>query len=465
MARPRQVRTLGVWMNGEHVGEWHSPSDGRHEFRYAPAWFESPHARPISIFFPLRPPSAPYRQGVESFFENLLPDSRAIRERIQRRFTTRSASAFDLLSQIGRDCVGALQLLPEGEEPGPIRQITGHRLSPDAIAQLLSNTLEGPAAGSEPEEDTFRISIAGAQEKTALLWHRKAWHRPTGNTPTTHILKLPIGTMPGGIDLSTSVENEWLCAQILKAFGIPVAECRIESFGGFKTLVVERFDRKLAPDRSWWIRLPQEDFCQATGTPPARKYEADGGPGIRKILEILLGSEDPAQDRRDFLRTQLVFWLLAATDGHAKNFSLLLKPGGSYRLTPRYDVLSAHPMIGTGLGKVAPQKLRMAMAVWGGNRHYRWKEIQPRHWLETARQCGVTGMREIAEELCDRTPTVLTRAQSSIPRGFPAPLANGILSGLKHAADTPRAGLTGIPFPPGISLAAPRLRGQKKTRG
>jgi serine/threonine-protein kinase HipA len=122
-------------------------------------------------------------------------------------------------------------------------------------------------------------------------------------------------------------------------------------------------------------------------------------------------------------------------------------------------------MIGTRLGKVAPQKLRMAMAVWAGNRHYRWIEIQPRHWLETARQCGVTGMREIAEELCERTPLVLTQVQSSIPRGFPEPLANGILSGLKHAADTLRAGLTGIPFPPGVSLAAPRLRGQKKNRG
>ena len=104
----------------------------------------------------------------------------------------------------------------------------------------------------------------------------------------------------------------------------------------------------------------------------------------------------------------------------------------------------------------------MPMAVWGSNRHYRWTEIQPRHRLETARQCGVTGMQEIAEELCERTPSVLTQAQSSIPRGFPEPLANGILSGLKHAADTLREGLAG---PPGISLAAPKPRGQYKARG
>src|SRR6185295_4475234 len=150
-----------------------------------------------------------------------------------------------------------------------------------------------------------------------------------------------IGGNPQGIDLSTSVENEWLCAQIARAFGIPVAECRMETFGDQSALVVERFDRRLSVDGKWFMRLPQEDFCQATATSSALKYESDGGPGIGKIMEMLLGSERAAEDRRDFMRTQLVFWLLAGIDGHAKNFSIFLLPGGAYRLTPRYDIMSA----------------------------------------------------------------------------------------------------------------------------
>jgi serine/threonine-protein kinase HipA len=152
-------------------------------------------------------------------------------------------------------------------------------------------------------EDTFRISLAGAQEKTALLFRDGVWYRPTHTTPTTHILKLPMGINPHGIDLSTSVENEWLCAQVVQAYGVPVAKCWMETFDEHKTLIVERFDRRLAWDASWYLRLPQEDCCQATATPPALKYESDGGPGIRTIMELLLGSEEAVEDRRDFLRT------------------------------------------------------------------------------------------------------------------------------------------------------------------
>lgn len=299
---------------------------------------------------------------------------------------------------------------------------------------MLAAALGSPSNAGETDVGDFRISLAGAQEKTALLRHDGAWYRPTGATPTTHIFKLPMGPGPQGIDLSSSVENEWLCAQILQAYGIPVAECRMATFGEYRTLIVERFDRKLASDKSWWLRLPQEDFCQATATPPALKYESDGGPGIRRILEVLEGSERAETDRRDFLRTLVVFWLLAAIDGHAKNFSLFLLPAGSYRLTPRYDVLSAHPMLGNGRGRLARQKVRMAMAVWGENRHYGWDSIESRHWLRTAQECGVRGMREILAEIRDRTPTVLDKVRRRIPRSFPGPLAEAILDGVVTSA-------------------------------
>ena len=202
----------------------------------------------MSVSLPLRPPGEPYRKGVAEFFENLLPDNRSIRERIQQHFQAASTAAFDLLREIGRDCVGAIQLLPEDHPPINVRQITARRLTTHDISKILAAALTPGFGRGESADDAFRISLAGAQEKTALLRHDGAWHRPTGSTPTTHILKLPIGANPQGIDLSTSVENEWLCAQIAEGFGLPVARCRMEMFGEQKTLVVERFDRRLSAD-------------------------------------------------------------------------------------------------------------------------------------------------------------------------------------------------------------------------
>ncbi len=432
MARRRKIQALAVWMNGEHVGDWRLASGQGHEFVYAETWASSPSARPLSLSLPLRPSREPYRRGVQEFFENLLPDNAEIRERIRRRFNARSTSAFDLLLEIGRDCVGALQLAPEGVAPPDIHQITGRPITAEDIEKILIATLDSRPGLGTPSGDAFRISIAGAQEKAALLWHDGTWMEPSGSTPTTHILKLPIGKNARGIDLSTSIENEWLCAKIVEQYGIEVAQCRMEAFGEQKVLVVERFDRKLASGQNWYLRLPQEDFCQVTGTPPDLKYESDGGPGIADILEVLRGSDRATEDRHDFMRTQLLFWVLAAIDGHAKNFSIFHLPGSAYRLTPRCDILSAHPTRGHGRGKLAPEEIKMAMAVRGKNRHYLWAEIHARHWIETARRTGVEGMHSVVDEVIAKTPEALERAQSILPHGFPPELGDAIISGVRE---------------------------------
>src|SRR6266496_610096 len=434
MGRRSKSQALAVWMNGERVGAWRRLAAGGQEFLYAESWLSSRAARPISLSLPLRPSREPYRTGVEEFFDNLLPDNRQIRERIQRRFHTRSIGAFDLLQEIGRDCVGALQLLTEDQSPVDVQQITGERLTAEGVADLLTKSLGSTFAREESIEDTFRISLAGAQEKTALLFRDGVWRRPTHTTPTTHILKLPLGLNPQGIDLPTSVENEWLCSEIVRAYGIEVAKCWMEAFGEHKTLVVERFDRRLVADGTWYLRLPQEDLCQATSTSPGLKYESDGGPGIVDIMELLLGSEQAAEDRRDFMRTQLVFWMLAAIDGHAKNFSIFLLPAGAYRLTPRYDILSAYPVLGHGRGKLSPEKIKMAMAVHAKNRHYRWKEICARHWVETAKRCGFGEMKTIIQELIARTPATIQQVRAVLPAGFPAQIADSILDGISARA-------------------------------
>ena len=436
MPRRSRARNLAVWMNGIRVGEWCIESRGTHEFRYDEDWLASADARPISLSMPLQPPDVPYRDElVEGFFDNLLPDAVEIRRRIQARFGAASTSAFDLLAEIGRDCVGAIQLLPPDRKPEGLQTIEGHPLDEQGVAQALHAAVSAAPLGQR-EEEPFRISIAGAQEKTALLKHDGRWHRPLGSTPSTHIFKLPLGRVGNmQADLSTSVENEWLCSRIVSAYGLPAATCEIGKFEDQGTLIVERFDRRLASAGAYWLRLPQEDMCQATGTPPALRYESDGGPGIAAISKLLLGSRNAAVDRRNFFTAQVAFWMLCATDGHAKNFSVFIEPGGRYSLTPLYDVLSAYPILGTGANQLAPQRAKMAMAVMGKNRHYKWTEIQPRHWLTTAAAVGLDStVREDIGNLVQRTPQVIREVSSVLPEGFPTHVSETIFDGLSAAA-------------------------------
>ena len=204
-----------------------------------------------------------------------------------------------------------------------VKKIESAPLADKDIAELLRNYRTLPLGMSRDLD--FRISLAGAQEKTALLWHDDGWQRPAGSTPTTHIIKLPIGKIEhSGIDLSDSVENEWLCMEIMRGFGLPVPVVNISNFEDMQVLVVERFDRVLAEDKTWIIRHPVEDMCQANEFAPALKYESDGGPGIAMIMEKLKSSLHPEEDRRQFMRTVFLFWILGAIDGHAKNFSIFL---------------------------------------------------------------------------------------------------------------------------------------------
>ncbi|MBL8949160.1 MAG: type II toxin-antitoxin system HipA family toxin [Myxococcaceae bacterium] len=431
MGRSSRKQSLDVWMNGEAVARWTTAPGGLDELSYMPEWLASPLARPLSLSLPLRPGPEPYRgRVVHDYFDNLLPDNDDIRARIQRRFGTGSTEAFDLLEQIGRDCIGAVQLLPAGSPRPEVRAITGRHISDAGIERLLSELPQSP----QPDEaGDFRVSLAGAQEKTALLLHRGRWMVPTGATPTTHIFKLPIGE--SFVDLSSSVENEWLCAQLLRELGLPVAECEPMRFGEQRVLVVKRFDRSLSDDGRWILRRPQEDLAQACGVAADMKYESEAGPGIRQLMELLRGSSDAHADRLRFFRTQVVFWLLCAIDGHAKNFSVFHEAGGGFRLTPAYDVLSAYPVIGRGKGKLVRQKVKMAMAVWGENRHYRWSEIRRRHFEHTAKDCGIAADGvSVLDALVAAVPGAVARVREALPARFPEAVSTPILSGVLAAA-------------------------------
>ncbi|WP_420831847.1 type II toxin-antitoxin system HipA family toxin [Bradyrhizobium quebecense] len=330
MGRPRANAPLNVFVNGRHAGVLKRESSGAIDFRYDADWLAWESTFPISLSLPLREEryiGAP----VINVFDNLLPDSEPIRRRVAERVGANGTDAYSMLSAVGHDCVGALQFLPQGDDPGPAGKIEGKPISDEQITDIIQNLAAAPLGLGE--DDDFRISLAGAQEKTALLRRDGKWYKPSGTTATTHILKPQIGRLPNGVDLSNSVENEYFCLKLIAALGVPAANAEIADFGGRRTLVVERFDRRWTRDKRL-LRLPQEDCCQALSIPSTRKYQTDGGPGIKEILELLKGSDAPAQDTSIVMRASVVFWLIGATDGHAKNFSVFLSPGGVSVLRP-----------------------------------------------------------------------------------------------------------------------------------
>lgn len=427
MARSRRYHPLNVYLNSRLVGQLRRESSGAIEFQYDDGWLTWPHTLPVSLSLPLREESytgAP----VLAVFENLLPDNDAIRNRIAARARAEGIDAYSLLSAIGRDCVGALQFLHPAMDPGPAGVVSGAPVSNEEIAEILANLSTAPLGIGE--DDSFRISIAGAQEKTALLYWQGRWYKPHGTTATTHILKPSIGRLSNGLDLTYSVENEYLCLKLLKSFGLSAAKARMAQFGERPVLIVERFDRLWTEDDRL-LRIPQEDSCQALSVPPTLKYESDGGPGIASILRLLRDGDNPAEDQRAFMKAMILFWLLSATDGHAKNFSIFLSPGGRYRMTPLYDVISAQPSVDAH--EIRQNKFRLAMAV-GDNRHYRINTIAPRHFLQTAQRAGMGEqiMTLIFDELRDTAQDVVRNAIAELPQDFPGAVAAAIQSGINR---------------------------------
>lgn len=422
----RALNALKVVLNGRNVGKLTKAASGAIEFRYDRAWLDWEHALPVSLSLPLR--EEPYLGArATDVFDNLLPDNRETRIRIAERSQAEGIDAYSLLYAIGRDCAGALQFLPPNVEPqfydpGNIRS----KPISDAEIELLIRNLKTSPLGLDTESD-FRISIAGVQEKTALLRRNGRWELPLGATPTTHILKPAIGKLENGLDMSLSVENEHFCLSFLRAIGMQAARTEIATFGKTRVLIVERFDRIQRDHRL--IRLPQEDLCQALGMPWTRKYENEGGPGIPQIIDLLQASDDPAADRKRFLAAQIVFWLLGATDGHAKNFSIHLSPGGRFRLAPLYDVVSAQPNVDAR--QISMNKYKMAMAV-GDKRHYVVGSIAARHYHQVAHRCGVPAadVTDIFDQLTRSVPDALGRTIADMPDSFPAQLEDSIATGV-----------------------------------
>jgi len=422
MGRRPAYAPLRVYLNNRRVGTLSREASGAISFSYHEDWLGWEHALPVSLSLPLR--ETPYRgEPVAAVFENLLPDSDKLRRLVAEKVGARGIDAYSLLARIGHDCVGALQFITgDDAAPDSTGKLEGEAVDAAAIEKILTGLSQAPLGLSS--DDAFRISVAGAQEKTALLYHEGGWIKPHGTTPTTHILKTQIGQLPGGIDLSDSVENEYYCLKLTEAFGLPVNMATIETFGNTKALVIERFDRRWTKDGRL-LRLPQEDCCQALSVPPTLKYQNEGGPGTVDVLNLLKGSDTPMEDMEAFLKAQLIFWLIGATDGHAKNFSVFLSPGGSYRMTPLYDIVTAQPALNAR--QIERKQMKMAMSV-GNNRHYRFDQIHGRHFVQTATRSGMSKKRAMAiiEEIAVRAPKALDSANANLPEELTSSVVDAV---------------------------------------
>jgi serine/threonine-protein kinase HipA len=428
MARSRQHAPLRVLLNNRLVGRLHKATSGAIAFQYDQTWLAWSHALPVSLSLPMREDT--YKgEPVVAVFDNLLPDSDVLRRRVAEKVGATGIDAYSLLAAIGRDCVGALQFVGADDDVEGVDNsatITGEPVDDGAIEKLLNGLAQTPLGLSG--DDAFRISLAGAQEKTALLRYKGKWLKPQGTTPTSHIFKKPIGRMPNGLDLSNSVENEFYCLKLAAAFGLPVNKAEIYTFGKTKSLVIERFDRRWTKDQRL-LRLPQEDCCQALSVPPTRKYQSDGGPGMVQVLDLFKGSDHPLEDQKSVLKAQIFFWLIGATDGHAKNFSIFLGPGGSYHLTPLYDVLTAQPSFDAG--QIERKQMRLAMSV-GTKRHYRISDILGRHFIQTGEGAGLPKgiVREAIEEIADIAVRAIQKIEGELPADFSEIIHKAVKTGV-----------------------------------
>lgn len=367
--------------NGRTVGTLRYQS-GRVSFEYDQLWREDLNSFPLSLSMPLAMREHSHAR-VDPFLWGLLPDNEQVLQRWASRYQVSARNAFRLIEHVGEDCAGAVQFVrPERvdavlTEPAS-REITW--LSEQEIAGRL-RALRADHSTWRLATDTGQFSLAGAQPKTALIFNGKRWGIPAGRTPTTHILKPPTGEWDG------HAENEHFCLALARACGLVVPNSRVMRFSDEIAIVIERFDR--VETTGGWLRVHQEDFCQALGVHSAKKYESQGGPGIGQIVELLrTRSSEPAEDIDSFLDSAIFNWIIAGTDAHAKNYALLLGARGAIRLAPFYDLASVLPY-----RSIDPKKAKLAMKIGG---EYRVANITLRNWRKLAAETRVDEDRLVA---------------------------------------------------------------------
>ena len=406
------TQALIVLMAAQKMGRVELGAQNRMQFVYDDEWRTTPGAYPLSLSMPLIAQVHPHA-AIESFLWGLLPDNEFVLTRWAQRFQVSARNVFALISHVGEDCAGAAQFIrPEFlDDVMAENDDTIEWLDEASIAQRLRDLRVDHSAWRSPR-DTGQFSLAGAQPKTALLWEDGQWGIPSGRIPTTHILKPPTGEFDG------HAENELFCLMLARELGLPAANATVAYFEDEVAIVIERYDRMRI--NAELFRVHQEDVCQALGLPPTRKYENEKGPGVKAIAGLIRNTSAASEeDVRTFIGAITLNWLIAGTDAHAKNYSLLIGNGGAARLAPLYDVASALPY-----DRFDPLKLKLAMKLGG---EYKLRDISMRNWRKLANETHlaeelvIARVRQMAERMPDAVMTVKHAVREA---GFAHPLVN-----------------------------------------
>lgn len=391
---------LVALLAGIEVGRLRLDARNRLTFVYDDDWRAAASAYPLSLSMPLAAKEHGFSvrrkaSAIDAFLWGLLPDSEFVLERWAKRFQVSARNVFALISHVGEDCAGAVQFVFE-THIGAMRngeQDTVEWLAEREIAKRLRLLREDHSAWRLPR-DTGQFSLAGAQPKTALLFDNGKWGIPSGRIPTTHVLKPPTGQFDG------HAENEHICLALARAVGLPAAHSQVLRFDKEIAIAIERYDRLRQGNDI--IRVHQEDTCQALGILPSRKYQNEGGPGVSDIVQLLWTHSSARDSDVDTFITAIGFnWLIAGTDAHAKNYSLLITGGTRVRLAPLYDVASILPYDDFDLRKV-----KLAMKIGG---EYRLNDIGARQWSKLAREIRID-----AEKLFDELRTMAVQMPDAV---------------------------------------------------
>jgi serine/threonine-protein kinase HipA len=321
---------LLAWLYGSPVAVLRP----RANYRIALEWHEQAisrwgrGSRILSVSLPIGSPIGPRDDRGLDFFENLLPEGPAL-ARLAALAQVPTADTFGILAAFGRDCAGAISLLPDGEEPQTAEHGDYVRASEDDLAQLI-NDLGSAPLGASPERG-FRPSLAGFQRK-ALVGRAEdgTWLLPRNGAPSTWILK------PDGPQAMAA--NESTCLRLAAVCGLEVPETELFEQSGRPVLAIRRYDR--TQEHGGPVRIHQEDGCQAAAKPPALKYQEHGGPSLADLATVLRDFGDPA-DVPNLLRRTAFNMAIGNADAHAKNFSILHHADRpAVKLAPLYDTLS-----------------------------------------------------------------------------------------------------------------------------
>ncbi len=387
---------LAVLLSGRRIGTLIQTHQV--EFRYSDDYLSLNPSTPLSLAMP--PRTEPYRRDrTLPWLDGLLPDRLEVRQRWAQQFRVSARNPVALMVHMGRDCPGAVQLCPEPEVE-EVRTDSGDLL-PLSEAQLGRRIRALRTDGDAWTVAGERWSLGGAQAKIAVVERDGQWYEAHGSVPTTHIIK------PGVAGFAAQGLVEHVCMSAVRSLGVPTAPTRYLEFDGQGAVIITRYDR--VDHHGKIIRIHQEDLCQALSVPATKKYETDGGPSAADISDLLRGRADSDSHRR-FVEAVALNYLLGASDGHAKNYAVLLS-GSQVRLAPLYDLASSLPYDPID----DDSDLRKTAMAIGGARRY--GQVSRRHWERFARRTGTDLEPFLSRvgELAAQLPDAVAAALSTLP--------------------------------------------------